>query len=270
MRELHEVRWAGMTDPEIAAARDAGAVAAVPVGAIEQHGIHLPSDTDTSLVTSITLGAARAAKPLVVVAPTLAYGLSPYHADFPSTISIRLSTLLTVLADIVDGLAASGFSRIVLVNGHGGNSAPLRALVSELVAEGKAVAAIDYWKPSEPRWQAMLKGPLKALGHGCELETALQLAVSGQDSRRQTAIRATARGLPARMDPPWVEEGSRDPIVPFGAAWSPIFRSGDCGYTGAPAEATVENGNAILAVVIEGLAQFFAAFAESRLKTGGP
>jgi creatinine amidohydrolase len=242
---------------------------AVPIGALEQHGTHLPSGTDTTLVTAVTVSAARRAKNPVLVTPTLAYGLSPYHGNFVSTISLRLATLLAVLRDISENLAASGFTRIVLVNGHGGNSPPLRALVAEMVADGLPVAAIDYWRPSEAEWRELLRGPLKTLGHGCELETSLQLALSARDPQRSRDITEAARNLPIRMEPPWVEPGAIDPILPHGAAWAAVFQPGDYSYTGSPALADAQNGQAMLEMMITGLARFFDDFAQSRLRTGG-
>ena len=120
--------WQDLTSDEIALARDNHALVVVPVGAIEQHSAHLGTDTDMFLSTAVSrLAAARASALPVLVAPSLAFGFSPHHISHAGTISLRLSTYLAVLGDIATSLVNSGFRRVLFVNGHGGNSAPLRA-----------------------------------------------------------------------------------------------------------------------------------------------
>src|ERR1700712_3311082 len=121
--------WADLTRVEISDARDSGAVVAIPVGAIEQHGTHMPVGTDSLLSLAVTERAAERAKSIVLVAPVLSYGFSPHHLSHPGTISLRLTTYLSVLRDMAASIAGAGFRRIVFVNGHGGNSAPLRSCI---------------------------------------------------------------------------------------------------------------------------------------------
>jgi creatinine amidohydrolase len=267
MRDRRAVLWQGMTDRQIEAARQEGAIVAVPVGAIEQHGAHLPVDTDTHNAFAITVSAAqRTPSARVLVTPALPFGLSPHHRSFSSTISLRLATFLAVVRDIGANLVDSGFTKVVLVNGHGGNSAPLRSLTTELVAEGLPVAAVDYWKPSEAEWSAILAGSLKTLGHACEFETALQMALV--DAAQADEILAAVKNLCPRVEQPWIARGEPDPIVPAGASWSPIFHGDDCGYYGDPASANLEIGTRLIEVVSDGLAGFFESFAAADLKVG--
>jgi creatinine amidohydrolase len=102
---------------EAALARDRRAV--VPVGSTEQHG-YLSLAVDAILAERV---AVEAAEPLgVPVFPVLAYGITPYFRSYPGTISLRLDTYHRIVADILDSLAGTGFTRILFVNGHGGNS----------------------------------------------------------------------------------------------------------------------------------------------------
>lgn len=92
--------------------------AVVPVGSTEQHG-YLSLAVDAILAERV---AVEAAAPLgVPVFPVLAYGITPYFLKFPGTVSLRLETYQRIVADILDSLAGSGFTRILFVNGHGGN-----------------------------------------------------------------------------------------------------------------------------------------------------
>src|SRR5262247_700423 len=118
-----QVRLAHL-DREAAAERAPQAVAVVPVGACEQHGPHLPLGTDLLVVEHIALAAAGilAGDPDVLVAPAIPYGYSAYHLPLGPTVSLRMSTLQAVLTDVCESLVQSGFRRIFLLNGHGGNA----------------------------------------------------------------------------------------------------------------------------------------------------
>ena len=259
-----------LTRDAIAEARDAGALVAVPIGAIEQHGSHLPVDTDTRLSTAVARQAARRTRSVpVLVAPALPFGFSPHHLSHAGTISLRLGTYLAVLGDIAASLAETGFRRIVFVNGHGGNSAPLRAKIAELVMDGIPATGVDYWAPAEAEWVAMLKGATRRFGHACEFETAMMLAVSRDQPGDAAGILARTRGLPPRDPQPWIMPGATaDPISDARACWPPVFQGDDVGYHGDPAAADADNGGAILDLVTARLARFFDDFAAMPIRFG--
>ena len=261
--------WQELTRAEIAAVRDTGrAVVAIPVGAIEQHADHLPVETDALLSSSVTrLAAERAAVP-VLIGPTLPYGFSPHHLSLPGTVSLRLATYFAVLGDIATSIVDSGFSRVVFVNGHGGNSAPLRSKVAELVTDGLPVSTVDYWGPSEQTWLAELTGKTRRFGHACEFETSLMLALKADNRAEVERILKAIDGLPPRSVQPWMAAGTDDPMTTYQAAWPPIFQADDCGYFGDPAAASPDLGVRFLGVLARGLADFFEAFAGASLRLG--
>ncbi|EPX81865.1 creatininase family protein [Salipiger mucosus] len=259
--------WQDLTRAELARLGAEGALVVVPTGATEQHGDHLPVDTDTRLAAAIARRAAERAAGAVVVAPPVAAGFSPHHAAWAGTLSLRLETYLALLGDLARSVLGAGFRRMLFVNGHGGNTAPLRSLVGQMVTDGHAVGMIDYFAPSEADWVPLLRGALPRVGHACEMETSLSMALATPD--KAAAIARAIRDLPSRCTQPWMAEaGDADPITAAGAGWPPIFQPGDCGYYGDPATATAETGDAILAVVTEGLAGFFDAFANANLRVG--
>ncbi len=129
MQRLDTLAW-----PDIPAAP----VVFVPLGATEQHGPHLPFDTDTVIAEAVSTRLDAAA----IVAPVLAYGSSGEHQDFPGTISIGHSALRMMLVELVRS-TAHWAGRVIIVNGHGGNIPCLSAVVPELIAEGHDVA----WLP---------------------------------------------------------------------------------------------------------------------------
>jgi creatinine amidohydrolase len=107
----------------------------LPLGSTEQHS-YLSLGTDSMLAERV---AVEAAEPLgVPVFPVLAYGITPYFRAFPGTITLRVANYLAVVRDILDGMAEQGFRRIVLVNGHGGNT-PAQSLAGEWMADHSAV-----------------------------------------------------------------------------------------------------------------------------------
>jgi len=111
--------------------------AVVPVGSTEQHG-YLSLAVDAILAERV---ACEAAEPLgVPVFPVLSFGIAPYFRGYPGSISLRLDTYHRIVADILDSLAASGFTRILFVNGHGGNS-PGGSILQEWMNGHPGVAA---------------------------------------------------------------------------------------------------------------------------------
>src|SRR4051812_24728599 len=105
-----------------------GAVLAVPLGATEQHGPHLPLGTDTRIACALCSGLADA-RDGVVVAPALPYGSSGEHAGFAGTLSIGRDALEAVLIELV---RSASFERVLFVSAHGGNAEPLAAAVHTL------------------------------------------------------------------------------------------------------------------------------------------
>lgn len=192
----------------------AGSLLAVPLGSCEQHGPHLPIDTDTRIAVELCrrLSAVRAD---VLVAPALAYGSSGEHAGFPGTLSIG-DTLETLLIELAR--SADLFAGIVWVNGHGGNVEQIRRASARLHAEGRDVLA---WSPRLANGDA----------HAGRTETSVMLALD-----------------PARVRLERAEAGDRRPIETL----MPALRAGGVravspnGVLGDPAGATAADGARLL------------------------
>ena len=271
-QRTHE--WAALTRAELAQARDHGALPVLPIGAIEQHGDHLPVGTDTicaGAVARLAAEALRAAEPdapHVLVLPPLPFGFSPHHKDWPGTITLSAATILGVISDIADSVMRVGFDRLLIVNGHGGNQGPLTTACTALASRGMAVGWVNYFDPGEAEWLAMLPGRWPAVGHACTFETSLVMALRPDEAAR-IAIRAA--GLPPRLAQPYAQEAD-DPVRHAKVKFAPIFTNAaahrDCGYVGEPALATPALGEALLGPLVSGLARSFGVFARAGLRTG--
>src|SRR5207249_8377626 len=114
--------------------------AVLPLGSTEQHA-YLSLSVDSILAKRLAI---EAAEPLgIPVFPVLAYGVTPYFRAFPGSISLRVDTHLAVVRDILDGMAHSGFRRIMICNGHGGNGA-VQQLAQEWAADHPGCRAIFH------------------------------------------------------------------------------------------------------------------------------
>jgi creatinine amidohydrolase len=149
----------------------------IPVGSTEQHGPHMPLDTDSFIAAGLCTRVADLAADLgsrFLIAPTLSISLSWYHMQFPGSIRLRTDTFLRVFDDVCDSLAQHGLGRVIAVNGHGGNAAALTVAVNSYRERtGRHVIVAQWWELAGDV-VADVGGPMI---HAEEAETSVAIAL---------------------------------------------------------------------------------------------
>ncbi len=176
---MREVLWERLRRTQIGEAAKAAGIAVLPVASLEQHGNHLPVNTDANTVSTIARRAAEAITEFpVLVLPVIWTGYSPHHMAHPGSVTLKYHTFVDVLAQVAASVHRHGVRRILLLNGHGGNSAIVASLPRKLADEDgvPGVLGYDYWG---------LPGMVEAMrqscpvdrgfvGHSGEFETSVQ------------------------------------------------------------------------------------------------
>ena len=198
-----------MTWPEVAEAIERGVDAVlIPIGTTEQHGPHMPLDTDCFIARSLAERAAGLGNEQgvsILVAPTLNVTLSWYHMQFPGAIRLSTPTFLQVFREVCDSLVHHGFENLLAVNGHGGNIAALTVAINHYFEEtGRRVFLVQWWDLASDVL-ADVEGPMI---HAEEAETSLAMAL-GQTVYEERATRdAYDRGAAVReAGLPWTSFG---------------------------------------------------------------
>ncbi|MBA3708666.1 MAG: creatininase family protein, partial [Planctomycetes bacterium] len=162
---------------------DRGTPVVIPLGSIEQHGPHLPLAVDTIQVEAIADRLEHRLGDRALFLPTQWLGSSHHHMDFTGTISLRPSLYGQLVQELARCVLAHGFTRVLFLNGHGGNEAPATAALSELVAtddraDRACIAFSSWWKAGRDALAPERHGmTTPSISHACEYETSLLMAL---------------------------------------------------------------------------------------------
>jgi creatinine amidohydrolase len=240
MSAASEYRYNRLTWPEMNEAIAMQKVVLLPTGSTEQHGPHLPLETDTFLVEAVCLEVGRRAPDRVLVLPTVAYGLNLHHIDFPGTVHIEPETFIAFCLNITKSVAYHGFRKILVVNGHGSNS-PLADLVARktTLATHSLCAAVNYFALAMEAFAKVQETPVVA--HADELETSLYLYLAPDRVRFDKAVAGDD------VAGKYVTSDSIRPNVRFNDYWG---RWTSVGVHGDPRAATAEKGKLIFEAAV--------------------
>jgi creatinine amidohydrolase len=240
------VKFAEMTYPELQQVSRAGTVVLAPIAACEQHSRHLPTITDTVLVTGVAEGVERQLPREVLLLPTLWLGASAHHLRFGATLSVEVDTHMEILCDLLTPLLEGGYQRLLVLNGHGGNIDTMQMALRLLQPEWREriLSAASYWDLAAKELAALAQGPRKTMGHACEFETSMMLALRPELVRREHIA----------DDPP-----KEDAVLRGLYLAEDMRQRTDHGCVGYPGLATAEKGYAFLSAAIDRTAEVVRA-----------
>lgn len=247
------IEFAKLTSPQLGELLKRRPLALLPVGQVEEHGPHLPLDTDAVIAERVTHAAAADLEALpAMVLPTLWAGYSGRElTHWPGTIRVRTRVFADLVSDVVQSLVAMGVSKIITVNGHGHHPALLEMVAREVADDtGVYIACVDVARMAAPAVARHRRSEPGGCIHACEFETALALYL----------------GLPVDMSQAPTEDHFRyrsdnvsgDGFTPgkrvFWSTWG-IQRSQSGAY-GDPVLATAAMGEAVFQEAVSNLTAF--------------
>ncbi|MCF8565727.1 creatininase family protein [Alicyclobacillus tolerans] len=220
----------------------------VPVAATEQHGPHLPLGVDTLLTTAIAEQSCETAGhcTAVVLTSTLAFGYSQYHLEHGAAMSLSTKTFQNVLVDLLLSASSSGFKRVFVLNGHGGNDELIRVCAREVVAKHEVtIGAASYWILAADAVQRMsiLPSSWNYPGHAGDFETSLMLSL----------YPSLVQGLPTPRARNHSERGGN-------TVFKPHLQVGVDGYTDDAREAQASIGDRLMNAIVQEVANHLTSF----------
>jgi creatinine amidohydrolase/Fe(II)-dependent formamide hydrolase-like protein len=227
--------WGELTWPEASKRLAQVDIALLPVGAIEQHGPHLPLDTDAFDAEHLARRVAEACSPpRPLVVPLVPFGVSYHHDDFAGTLSIRCNTLSQLVYDLGMSLFKNGVRKIVIINGHGGNDPALNYAAQMIHRDTGIFVCVDSGESSDVDIAALARTPNDV--HAGEIETSTSLAVRPHLVRMDLAQEAVPQ-----FSSPYLNFSSRR-----GVAWyAHTRRISPSGVMGDPTRADARKGRQI-------------------------
>jgi creatinine amidohydrolase/Fe(II)-dependent formamide hydrolase-like protein len=231
-------------------------VALLPVGAIEQHGPHLPLDTDAFDAEYLAKRVAEACndpKPLVM--PLVPYGVSYHHSDFSGTLSVRNESLSGLIYDIGMSAAANGIRKLVIINGHGGNGPALNYAAQMINRDARIFVCVDSGETSDVDIDPLIQ--TKNDVHAGEIETSTSLAV-----RPHLVRRSKAKSEVPRFSSRYLDFTSKRGVSWYGYT----DRISESGIMGNPLAADAQKGEKIWEIMIAHLVALVEDLKQMTLK----
>lgn len=239
---------------------DRSTVVLAPFASTEQHGPHLPFGTDTFIGEEIARRTDTQLAGQLLLLPAVWLGNSPHHMAFAGSLTARPDSFGDTALDVVESILRHGFRNVLMLNSHGGNRALLDVALQKLqTAHPEAqIVLVTYWHLIADKIDEIREGPIDSMGHACELETSVMLALTpelvGPERPDETAWgRASSYRAPSMFASAKVGR-----YVPF----DEMSRTGTVGDA---ATASAEKGNTILDLIAERLADVCRQMREGNL-----
>jgi creatinine amidohydrolase len=250
-------RYEDLTWPEINEAVQAGLIPVLPVGTMEQHGPHLPVKMDRWTATEVANEAAARHPDRLLVMPPVAYGYTTHVMDFPGSVTIHHETFIRYIVDILKSLAYHGFSRIIVINGHGSNMPPLDLACRRANMETRAQVALTSWwnlTSANPEFMKTWRESHFPGGcaHACEAETSFALHLDADLVQMDKAVHEEVGYNERKSSFQWVDLWGAGPVSQI--SWTSEYtQSGICGMANI---ATPEKGRMLFEEAVNQLIAF--------------
>jgi creatinine amidohydrolase len=252
-----------MNAVEVSKLHKSRAIAFLLIGSCENHGNHLPFGSDSIFpvnLAQLVLDNIHKSKSeqendqKFIVLPVVPYGVSIHHIDYQMTISLRSSTMISLIEDLLKSLASNGIKRVIILNGHDGNIAPAETAARNIKNEypNMVIACLESWWTLVGQKNRNVFDVWDGLGHGGEAETSALLAVRPDLVNLSLAPEQTIPNLPG--------EDIR-------IYWK-FNELTNTGSTGAPKSATVEKGEEIIRILTKVIVDFLEKMDSNGWKYG--
>lgn len=247
------MRWAELNSRQIAnLSRET--ICLLPIGAIEQHGPHLPVATDRIIAEAIAEKLDAACNDKLLVMPSLAVTCSEHHMAFAGTLSIEHGVFQQTVLQVVGSAARHGYRRFFLLNAHGGNMA-----AGGVVAERLASALPDcevvfatWFRTATEQLRSLVEGEYPAVGHACEFETSMIMAVRPELVDESAIVDDGIAPASSLLQADLLKGGRTVRSLPF----DKITKQG---VWGKPSLASWKKGQAIFDIVVPAIKELLAA-----------
>ena len=258
-QDVSQVQLENVLHPEVRAREIR--VAVLPIGSTEPHANHMPYGSDTFASGALAARAALKANQLgakVIVMPTMPYGINTNVVAIPYAQCLRPATLTQVVKDVVDGLERHGIRKVLILNGHGGNTTTLGAALRELFASHRKVfvALIDASGPANDQLSKLGMAPGE---HASEAETSVGLALFPEKIRMERAV--APREAPLKL------KSLQAGYISFVRPWD---RVSDNTGMGDPTRATAEKGRKLVEVFVDRVAALLKELSDAELTESFP
>ena len=246
-----------MTWEETATAVRERRVVLVPVGAIEQHGPHLPVDVDNLLIVTLCEEAARRNPDLLACAMHIPYGYNAHNMGFPGTVSIRQQVFIEYCFDVCASYAHHGFGYILLINAHGSNHHLCEAIARQVSMQTPGrCGTFSWWNLVPDVIQGFRESEYPGgVGHACEVETSLYQHIAPADVRREKIAKEVAWNVGTY----WYKDFVGGGPLSYTSHHHEFSRSG---VAGDPTVATAGKGQLLLEAFCERLPALAREFRE--------
>lgn len=229
-------------------------------GAMEQHGAHLPLETDALIGREIARRLDTACDRRLLILPTQWLGLSMHHMSFSGTLTTSVDTYLSMAFELLGSLARAGFQKILVLNSHGGNVSALDLVLAKCREQypNTRMVGVTYWNAAAAQLAALRESAVGGMGHACELETSLVLATRPDLVRGERVSPDGRQALSEFLGKDMLVGGS----VMISRHFSEISRNG---AVGDPRTASAEKGERFFKVIVDRLAKLVTEIESGRI-----